>query len=720
MRLITAKGEIELPKDFEIRIKRTNPLLSEEGDASYPLTIPPTPNNLAVLGHVERIDRAERYVNKVEAILYAGPIQKSGHLVIDTAHRKNGIDAVFAIDSSDMYVKAKEKTLRQIFEEYDNGNGYKEEFRSVDDAYDVMQQVYQGQIRKDYVIFPVAVSAYKDGNDETVYQYNNEDVEGSLVYEERIVREGDVNMAVPKGYGLAPFLRLGSLLNRLFQVLGYTVGVNCFESNLGDVITIVHNCSDCLVTPVLRYADLVPSCTLSEFLNWLIAKFHAQPVIDSATKTADIYFMEERLASMSYKPEQTQDISALVVDDWEVQMNPTSRIVLIPTNELEGSEPAAETLHDLVDKYGYYVEANEQQFQTLSGQNPAFQDCLVLRKATGEFFLLERNMSNGVQEINRLGTNHFKYDRRNSDETEEYSQSDVMPVMTCNEERGVAPYIGTRTHRHTSYNGQAQDEEQKIIAVLAHTSPAYRYYTTGTTQETIPYRKSNVSYDFLYGLTNEWLRQQFWNQYNLLLLNNPVHLKGRVRYDTGRFLALNMSQGVVCGGRLLMPVTAEMNLSGKNEPAEAEFILGFTGGKPAGFNVFDDFINASENTLRWQILSETDWTTAERIFRNKFAGWNESPPLMQLVGVTVDHDGHGKTIWLGNPQNEGETRNITIPITITLKVCINTVQNGVITSYFIRYYKPDGEYNENGVQTSQHNYDWLHPNKTYQFEAVAI
>ena len=147
MRLITAKGEIELPKDFEIRIKRTNPLLSEEGDASYPLTIPPTPNNLAILGHVERIDRAERYVNKVEAILYAGPIQKSGHLVIDTAHRKNGIDAVFAIDSSDMYVKAKEKTLRQIFEEYDNGNGYKEEFRSVDDAYDVMRQVYQGQVR---------------------------------------------------------------------------------------------------------------------------------------------------------------------------------------------------------------------------------------------------------------------------------------------------------------------------------------------------------------------------------------------------------------------------------------------------------------------------------------------------------------------------------------------------------------------------------------------
>lgn len=163
-----------------------------------------------------------------------------------------------------------------------------------------------------------------------------------------------------------------------------------------------------------------------------------------------------------------------------------------------------------------------------------------------------------------------------------------------------------------------------------------------------------------------------------------------------------------------------MKLEKKNQAAETEFILGFTADKPEGFDVFDSFINASENTLRWKILSETDWTTAERIFRNKFAGWNQSPPLMQLVGATVEHDGHGKTIWLGNPKENGEIRSVTIPITITLKVCINTVENGVITSYFIRYYKPDGEYNENGAQTSQHNYDWLHPNKTYQFEAVAI
>lgn len=719
MRLITENGELELPKDFLITIKRTNPLLSEEGDTSYPLTIPSTPHNLAVLGHRERIDRASRYKNKIEAVLYAGPVQKSGHLVLASAHSRNGICAEFAIDSSDMYVRARDKTLRQIFQEYDNGNGYKEVFSSVDDACGVMQQVYDGQVEKDYVIFPVAVSQYKDENENTVYQYNNEEKKGSLVYGERIVREGDINMAVPKGYGLAPYLKLSKLINRLFQVLGYSVGSNCFESGLGSEIVIVHNCADCLVTPELRYADLVPSCTLSEFLNWMLAKFHAQPVIDSASRTADIYFMEERLASMGLKMDQTRNITDILVDDWEVQMNPTRRIVLNPTIEIEGTEPAAETFPELIEKYGYYVEAGEEAFESLTGQNPLFQDCLVLRKATGEFFLLERNMSNGVQEINRLGTNHFKFDRRNSDETEEFSQSDVMPMMLC-EQRAVAPYIGTRTHRHTSYNGKEPDEEQKIIAVQAHTSSSFRYKTTGTTQDTIPYKNTNQSYYLQFGLTNEWIWTEFWNRYNLLLLNSPVHVKGKVRFNTGEFLAMKMSDGMICQGRLLIPVSAEMKLEKKNQAAETEFILGFTADKPEGFDVFDSFINASENTLRWQILSETDWTTAERIFRNKFAGWNQSPPLMQLVGATVEHDGHGKTIWLGNPKENGEIRSVTIPITITLKVCINTVENGVITSYFIRYYKPDGEYNENGAQTSQHNYDWLHPNKTYQFEAVAI
>ena len=103
MKLVTPQGQLDLPEDFSLTIERTNPLLSDEGDRSIPVTLPATPKNLAILGHKERIDRAYRYTNKVDAILQVGPVQKRGQLVIDSVQRHGGIDAVFAIDNSDLY-----------------------------------------------------------------------------------------------------------------------------------------------------------------------------------------------------------------------------------------------------------------------------------------------------------------------------------------------------------------------------------------------------------------------------------------------------------------------------------------------------------------------------------------------------------------------------------------------------------------------------------------
>ena len=86
MKLVTEKGNLDLPNDFTLTMERTNPLLSGEGDASVPATLPSSSKNLDALGHRERIDRAEKYSNKVPAILEVGPIRKHGQLVMDSVH----------------------------------------------------------------------------------------------------------------------------------------------------------------------------------------------------------------------------------------------------------------------------------------------------------------------------------------------------------------------------------------------------------------------------------------------------------------------------------------------------------------------------------------------------------------------------------------------------------------------------------------------------------
>ena len=678
MKLTTKKGQLDLPKDFSLTMERNNPFLSDEGDASIPATLPASSNNLEILEHRERIDRARRYFNKEEAILEVGPVQKHGQLVIDTVNRSEGFDASLAIDNSDLYVKSKNKSLKEIFAGWKGGIGMNIPFSSIDDACQYMISIYNGTLANtDFAVFPVAVSPYDIGeedNRQTVYQYNNEaGGQFGLVYEERIVREGDINMLVPKGYGIAPFLKLQRLLLRLFEVLGYTVDFNCFdEAPFYSQIVIVHNCADCLCNPqsTLYYKDLVPSCTLSEFLEWLLAKFHVQPVVNSETKRVRIDKMDAILNMVTGIGGYDQDISGLVEGDWTVQLNPSKRIVLTPSIEIEGSEAAAETFDKLLEKYGGYVDINEQQFWSLNGPSPTIYDCLVKRKSTGMFYLLERSLSSGDMTIKPLGTNYFKYDRQNSDESEDFSQVDVMPLMLCGPKCETAPFIGDRIHKHTSYNGGTDDSVQKIIAVQAHTLPGhFAYATTGTTQESIPYNNGVTYYSFWFGMDNYSMYKLFWQNYNNLILNNVVRLKGRVKYSVAQFLNLDMSVLKLCDGQRLLPEKASLVVSENAGLTEADFIRVelFMDG------VSDDEIKPiSGNGLKWQVTGNAE-ELAHHLYQTEIA---HGQGTTQYISYSIDFTSDLIDVFVGIPLYEGETREISAQATLKITYREREIDHG--------------------------------------------
>lgn len=691
MKLLTQNGQLDLPRDFSLTMERHNPFLSEEGDASVPATLPSSPHNLAVLGHRERIDRAERYINKVDAILQVGPVQKRGSLVMDTVHRRDGIVASLAIDSSDLYVKDQDKTLKQIFEEKNYEGVSKMTFVDIEGAMDIFQDCYEGDESYDFTIFPVAIAPYEtesNGTKTEHYQFNNEvDANNELVWQARITHEGDILMHVPDGYGIAPFLKLHRLLHRLFECLGYTVTENCFDDTTGDNVlshlVIVHNCSDCLVRPILLYQDLVPSCKLSEFLDWLLAKFHAQPIVNSETRTAKIVLMEDMLSSTP-----DEDLSGLVEDDMKVQLNPTKRIVLTPTTSIEGTAAAYENFDKLMAKYGGYVECDEDQWDA-----NAFNDCLLMRKATGQFYALNRDLSTGNQVKDLLGTNYFPYDRNNSDDTEALSQSDVMPLMLVDAahlKRDVSPFIGERLHYHTSYNGQKEDDKQDIILCQyafaednSH-NKLFAFWTTGTTQGYIPYKTtqngvSGLTLDM--DLSDFGLYERFWQGYNNLILNYAVHLSGQVKLSLGQFLNFDMSRMKLCHGQRLLPVSASAGLADRFGLTEIEMILA----KTFSDSVADTPITPSQSTgLKWvlhfegesQSMIDDVWSDAVADYENThqtYALYSDEMANSSIVLLGVSG-----SQFLGVPTYLGQTVGIgTHDVEVTV--------NGMV------YYKDTGQ-----------------------------
>lgn len=680
MDLFVRSGQLDLPRDFSLTIERTNPFLSEQGDITVPASLPSSSKNLGLVAHRDRIDGARKYSNKLDAVIQAGPILKHGTLVIDSVHRRNGIDASFAVDNGDLYAKAKDMTLKEIMDKGGEGKGYMEVFASISDALDAMNETFLGD-EHDYVCFPVAVSAYEN-NGATVYQYNNE--LNSNPDEIRLtptsVKEKDGSfVSVPDLYGVAPFLRLYSLTRILFNILGYTVTYNCLEHWPYAKMVLLHNCADALCTydkyhgPILYYRDLVPSCTFGEFLEWLLKRLHVQPVVNSESNTVRIVSIEAILGREGYTPDY--DLSRNVEGDWTVQLQPSRRIILTTRCELEGTEAAAETFDKLIRKYGSFYAVNEAEFAALEDNPTPNETGLVLRKATGQFYEELIRLNEMTYNPKLIGTNYFKYDRQNSDETEDFSANDLMPLMLCiNDLFGmggpcVVPYIGDRTHAHTTYNGSAADDKQDIILVQACYDITSYMMTSGTTQRYIP-MSPNGEIDLGFDITTYGIYEACWARYNNLLLNSAPHLSGRLQIDIGKVLGMDMSTLKLCENQRLLPVklSAKLMETSVNRGvslADVEMILAkdyIDGISDTAFSPIDS------SGLKWQ-TTDNSAAMAQEAWGSLGGGANFSPiPIPDSSQGVVSHDGYcaGYDIrYTGDPINPGVPTTLGQQLTFT-------------------------------------------------------
>ena len=558
MKLVTLNGELDLPEDFSFEIELNNPFLSDEGDASVPASIPATPNNLKVLDNIHRVDRANRFVKSVPATLMAGTIQKHGQLIIDTLNMKDGISVSLAVENSDLYSQYKGKSLKEIFSSKvrDDWN------QDISALANYLIGVYFNRKFDDFAIFPVAVAPYEE-NATKIYQYNNEREGNSLLWRARTVREGDLTMSVTDGYGLSPFLYLYKMIDLLFQEMGYYVIYNCLDKDPYRDIVLLNNCSDTIVKGVINYSDLVPSCTLSEFIDFLFNKFGIHVRVDSTSRRVSVVTLQELFDSAP-----TMDITTKVVEELGITIEDSSRVVLSSETSIDGTAPAAETFDKLIDKYGYYIEVTETQFDSIVNNNaPKYSDCLIMRQETGQFYELRRKIGNDKIIPKFIGTNYFKYDRSNTVNQESHSSPDVMPAIIY--DKTPFMYIGERLHYNTSYQNTEDTSDQSIMIawktiVVSGSLPL----TFGTTQKYFDGRKIK---DF--SLTAYDMYEYFWSKYNNLLRNGKVSLRGTVLYDVCDLSSLDMTKIKIYRGQKILPVKTVFEVSDKLRNRESEFIL---------------------------------------------------------------------------------------------------------------------------------------------------
>ena len=83
MKLITEKGELALPIDFQFDIEENNPFFSQEGAQSIPATLPLTQDTARKLGFMQRPNTKNRALRKINCTLQAGVILNSIAIVLE-------------------------------------------------------------------------------------------------------------------------------------------------------------------------------------------------------------------------------------------------------------------------------------------------------------------------------------------------------------------------------------------------------------------------------------------------------------------------------------------------------------------------------------------------------------------------------------------------------------------------------------------------------------
>lgn len=274
-----------------ISIELQSPIWGEQGTQTIPVTLPSTSLNRRLLGFPVRLDLGD-VLPKYSVRVVDGAFVADGLLCVLGASR-DGIEVNIGLNNSVAYAQWKGRRLSEL-------QTLKATSVPVPDS----PAEFDCYTDAPLCMFPLVVSYTESAKDESADKEGSAGVilnvleswgKGTTV--ERVV-DGEVyRVRVPQRYGWSPFLKVWRLLELIFQEIGVTLARedNPFYSGRIDMrrLVVLNNCADACCLEVIKMADIVPDCTVMEFLESLWAKFGFVWHIDINSGIVSSAFVED-------------------------------------------------------------------------------------------------------------------------------------------------------------------------------------------------------------------------------------------------------------------------------------------------------------------------------------------------------------------------------------------------------------------------------------------
>lgn len=555
LKIKTNKGYLDLGGDFTVQIDEKSPVMNDRGSQTVPVTVPCTGNNAKITGFAHRLDMGVKPMNEDQACtVLDGVYKRTGKINIVSAGKKEGITLNIGFDNSEAYSAWKAKKLNAITLPV-------KEYSSVNSLCAHLQQVLGGY-QTDYAVFQIMTG--NDSKDNQSYpKYLNYIItpvsEGSKVYKLRyqartetfLVNGTPTAVTLPEGYGVTAFLYVWRVLELVFSEFGYTITENPFKTDkqLYNLV-ILNNAADCCVKGKLSYADLMPDCTVEDFLNALYVRFGLVYNVSSDTKTATLRLIRDIVDDVP-----DIDLSRSLTDEPLITYETARQMKLSAKTSFTGAAPSVERFEDYLKDQEVARLARVDVSQRVIHLN--------YEETTGRWFKWDEDN----KRLTYSSSSFFSWDRKSDsiEDNELTSDDECVPMDFAPNDilspQYLADYVHRYTYLKTSSNNDDEDSEKvetPLSFVFAFTSSQNSKYPFGSV---LPYTsegeevifkdgsKHTISLLFQY---KNGLFINFWKKYDAIIRHSFNQVEANTLLPVHQLMSMDILTPVALRGQYLL------------------------------------------------------------------------------------------------------------------------------------------------------------------------
>ncbi len=470
MRIVSKKGEFDLPIDFEVEITICNPFLSDMGEQSVPFSLPATDNNLYLLGYGNRFDSLYKPLESLKVQVMDGLMCKVCQMRVNSIDG-DSINSTLYLGSSDFYEQINDVNLQSL--DWDvietDAPTLKEKIlwllEKMTNLYKNPESEY---LHDKFVVVPVAttenaedITGYKElwgeypakykralerfkrhssivlndfAHAPASYLFSEQDELGfrrfqklqgdALVCDEgyitthlsRRLKINGEDVEVGLGYGVTPFYRLIYVLRKIFSSFGYELVGSSYS--FGEDI-LLNNVADALFEGKIQGNQLVPFVKIKDFLLKVEKMYSIRFVFDEITRKV------KPVKYYSFFLEDIEDDLSSFVCGQLVRGKPNFEELIIERNNSKKLTSSSQSKKKKTIK-----------IDTLTEKMSYGQSFLVYIDNDGDFH--EVNIYPVVQKIG--GVAHLNSVKINGENTEEEETHSMKEVRICGYETDTDYY----------------------------------------------------------------------------------------------------------------------------------------------------------------------------------------------------------------------------------------------------------------------------------------